>query len=81
MKIIWSGGDYYMGAMIEKNEEWPNVDHLGESGWEFVSFVPNHEVFINSSFKPKELKFIRLAAFKRQMIEGEDMEWGVTRPM
>ncbi|HYH84357.1 MAG TPA: hypothetical protein VEX60_02680 [Pyrinomonadaceae bacterium] len=78
VKVEWDGGDYYLQAMIQKSE-WMNVDHLGEKGWEFIAFVPNHEVYINASFKDGELPFVRLAVFKRQMEEGEEMDWGVTR--
>ena len=78
VKVGWDGGDYYLTAMIEKSE-WKNVDHLGEIGWEFIAFVPNHEIYISESFSKEELQYIRLAVFKRQMEEGEDMGWGVTR--
>ena len=82
VKVAWSGGDYYLTAMIEKSD-WMNVDHLGEQGWEFVAFVPNPEVYVSGTFEsgPEgELQFVRLAVFKRQMEEGEDMGWGKTRP-
>jgi hypothetical protein len=78
VRVEWDGGDYYLSAMIQKSE-WMNVDHLGEKGWEFIAFVPNHEVYIKDSFPEGSLQFIRLAVFKRQMEEGEDMGWGVTR--
>lgn len=76
--VQWDGGDYYLAAMIQKND-WQNVDHLGEKGWEFVSFVPNGEHFIKSSFEPQALEGIRLAVFKRQMEDSEDMGWGKSR--
>jgi hypothetical protein len=76
--VSWDGGDYYLAAMIQKND-WMNVDHLGEKGWEFVAFVPNHEVYIRDSFDENTLDLVRLAVFKRQMEEGEDMEWGKSR--
>jgi len=82
VKVAWSGGDYYLTAIIEKSD-WMNVDHLGEQGWEFVAFVPNPEVYISDTFsgdKEWELQYVRLAVFKRQMGEDEDMEWGKTRP-
>jgi hypothetical protein len=78
--VMWDGGDYYLGAMIQK-DDWRNVDHLGEKGWEFVAFVPNHEVYIRDSFKEKTLELVRLAVFKRRMEEGEDMEWGKSRAL
>jgi hypothetical protein len=71
-------GDYYLSAMVQKNE-WTNVDHLGENGWEFIAFVPNHEVFISDSFSKEQLEFIRLAVFKREMNESEDMKFGIDR--
>lgn len=52
----------------------------GEQGWEFVAFVPNHEVYISDSFDKESLKFIRLAVFKRQMEDHEEMEFGIKRP-
>lgn len=78
VRVSWDGGDYYLSAMIEKSD-WLNVDHLGEEGWEFVAFVPNPEVYIEDSFEPEVLKHVRLAVFKRQMEEGEDMGWGKAR--
>ena len=72
VKVQWDGGDYYLAAMVQK-EDWKNIDHLGEQGWEFVAFVPDHEVFIRNSFEERELKYIRLAVFKRRLEEGEDM--------
>jgi hypothetical protein len=72
VKVDWDGGDYYLSAMIQKNE-WTNVDHLGELGWEFVTFVPNHEAYISDSFEDSELPFIRMAVFKRELAEGEEM--------
>ncbi len=78
MQVQWDGGDYYLAAMIQK-DDWKNVDHLGELGWEFVAFVPNHEVYIKDSFNEASLQFVRLAVFKRRMEEGEEMGWGVTR--
>jgi hypothetical protein len=77
--VLWDGGDYYLGAMVQQNDEWTNVDHLCEKGWEFVAFVPNPEAYISGSFGEEQLKNVRLAVFKRQMEEGEDMGWGVTR--
>jgi hypothetical protein len=82
VKVKWDGGDYYLAAMIQK-DDWKNVDHLGEQGWEFVAFVPDHEVYIRDSFtkgERGELQFVRMAVFKRQMEEGEEMDWGNTRP-
>jgi hypothetical protein len=58
--------------MVQK-DDWKNVDHLGELGWEFIAFVPNHEVFISDSFEKSELEFIRMGVFKRQLEEGEEM--------
>ena len=29
--VRWGGGDYYLAAMIEK-DDWKNVGHLGEKG-------------------------------------------------
>lgn len=81
VKVGWDGGDYYLEAMIEKSD-WMNADHLGEKGWEFVAFVPNPEVYIEGTFsgeKDGELKYVRLAVFKRQLEEGEEMGWGKTR--
>lgn len=78
VRVEWDGGDYYLSAMIQKSE-WMNVDHLGEKGWEFIAFVPNHEVYIKDSFPQGSLQLVRLAVFKRRMEEGEDMGWGVTR--
>lgn len=79
VRVDWDGGDYYLSAIIEKSDRWLNVDVLGEKGWEFVSFVPNHEVYINQSFDKEHLQYIRLAVFKREMQEGEDMGWGQSR--
>ena len=82
VKVLWDGRDYYLAAMIEKSE-WMNVDDLGERGWEFVAFVPNHEVYISDSFsqgEKGELRFVRLAVFKRQMMEeSEGMDRDMTR--
>jgi hypothetical protein len=82
VKVLWDGRDYYLAAMIEKSE-WMNVDHLGEKGWEFVAFVPNHEVYISDSFsqgEKGELRFVRLAVFKREMMEeSEGMDRDMTR--
>jgi hypothetical protein len=78
VRVEWDGGDYYLSAMIQKSE-WMNVDHLGEKGWEFIAFVPNHEVYIKDSFPEGAIQLVRLAVFKRQIEEGEDMGWGVTR--
>jgi hypothetical protein len=78
VRVEWDGGDYYLSAMVQKNE-WTNVDHLGENGWEFIAFVPNHEVFISDSFSKEQLEFIRLAVFKREMNESEDMKFGIDR--
>lgn len=75
--VNWDGGDYYLSAMVQQ-EDWTNVDHLGEKGWEFVAFVPNPEVYIKDSF-PDTLEYIRLAVFKRQMEEGEEMNFGKDR--
>ena len=75
VKVPWDGGDYYLGAKIRKSDEWLNVDHLGEKGWEFMAFVPNHETYIDDSFSKSELEFIRLAVFKRKMQEGEEMNF------
>lgn len=61
-----------MAAMIQKND-WTNVDHLGELGWEFVAFVPNPEVYINESFEPGIRELVRMAVFKRELSSGEDM--------
>ncbi len=72
VKMAWDGGDYYLTAMIQKND-WTNVDHLGDLGWEFVSFVPNHEVFISDSFAASELELIRMAVFKRELAANEEM--------
>jgi hypothetical protein len=80
VKVLWSGGDYYLGALIEKDDDWPNVDHLGEMGWEFVAFIPDHEIYIKDSFASEELALIRLAVFKRRIPDSEDMGWGVKRP-
>jgi hypothetical protein len=76
--VDWDGGDYYLAAMVQKND-WTNADHLGEMGWEFVAFVPNHEVYIKDSFPQGILELVRMAVFKRQMKEDEDMEWGTSR--
>jgi len=76
--VAWDGGDYYLAAMIQKNE-WQNVDHLGEQGWEFIAFVPNPEAYIRDSFTKEQLEGVRLAVFKRQMGDDEDMGWGETR--
>jgi len=84
VKVLWDGRDYYLAAMIEKSE-WMNVDHLGEKGWEFVAFVPNHEMYISDSFsqgEKGELRFVRLAVFKRQMMEeSEGMDRDMTRDL
>jgi hypothetical protein len=72
VQVDWDGGDYQLSAMIQK-DDWKNVDHLGEIGWEFVAFVPDHEVFIKDSFPKELLPFIRMAVFKRQLEEGEEM--------
>jgi hypothetical protein len=79
VKVSWDGGDYYLAAIIEKSDDWLNVDVLGERGWEFVAFVPNHEVYINTSFDEEHLQYIRLAVFKRAMEEHEDMDWDKSR--
>ena len=78
VQVQWDGGDYYLAAMIQK-EDWVNADHLGEKGWEFVAFVPNPEVYIKDSFSEGVLQTVRLAVFKRQMGDDEDMGWNVTR--
>lgn len=79
VSVQWDGGDYYLGARIQKSDEWLNVDHWGEKGWEFVAFVPNHEVYIKDSFSEEMLEFVRLAVFKRQMDEHEEMRYGIDR--
>jgi hypothetical protein len=66
------------GSYDSKNE-WQNADHLGEQGWEFIAFVPNPEAYIRDSFTKEQLEGIRLAVFKRQMEDHEDMGWGRTR--
>ena len=78
VRVDWDGGDYYLTAMIQTND-WANADHLGEEGWEFVAFVPDHEVYIKDSFSERMLPLVRLAVFKRQMRDDEDMGWGITR--
>ena len=81
VKVEWDGADYYLAAMIEKSE-WMNVDHLGEKGWKFIAFVPNHEAYISGSFtggEEGELQFVRLAVFRRQMEAGDAMGWGISR--
>ena len=77
VQVNWDGGDYYLAAMIQKNE-WTNVDHLGDMGWEFVAFVPNHEVYIKDSFDEDHLQFIRMAVFKRELAKDEDM-WATNK--
>lgn len=72
VKIQWDGADFALMAMIQK-DDWKNVDHLGEKGWQFIEFVPNHEFMIKDSFKESELPFIRLAVFRRELEEGENM--------
>lgn len=79
VSVQWDGGDYYLGAMIQKSDEWLNVDRLGEKGWEFVAFVPNHEVYIKDLFDKSSLEFVRPAVFKRQMNEQEEMKFGIDR--
>lgn len=80
IKVDWDGGDYRLSAIVENSDEWLNVDVLGEQGWEFVAFVPNHEVYISDSFDKEHMKYIRLAVFKRKMRDHEDMEWNKSRP-
>jgi hypothetical protein len=65
--------------MIQKDEEWANVDHLGEKGWEFIAFVPNPEVYIKDSFSESMSELVRLAVFKRRMEDGETMQFGIDR--
>lgn len=79
VEVKWDGGDYYLGAMIEKDDRFPNVDHLGEQGWEFVAFVPNHEVYISDSFGPEQLPYVRLAVFKREVEPDKEFRYGVDR--
>ena len=76
--VAWDGGDYYLAAMIQKSE-WMNVDHLGEKGWEFVAFVPGGEYFFRDSFDREVIQGVRLAVFKRQMEDHEQMEFGSDR--
>jgi hypothetical protein len=69
VSVRWDGGDYFLGAMIQQDENWRNVDELGEKGWEFVAFVPNPEAFIKGSFDADMLDVVRLAVFKREVAE------------
>jgi len=78
VQVQWDGGDYYLAAMIQK-QDWANVDHLGEQGWEFVAFVPNPEIHVKDSFPAGIVPFVQLAVFKREMKDDEEMGWGVTR--
>jgi len=80
VKVDWDGADYRLSAIIEKSDRWLNVDVLGEQGWQFIAFVPNHEVYINGSFDAEHLQYIRLAVFRREMVEHEDMDWDQSRP-
>ncbi|HZJ46554.1 MAG TPA: hypothetical protein VFD63_22445 [Pyrinomonadaceae bacterium] len=50
VQVLLDGDEYYLGSMVQKDERFPNVDHLGENGWEFVAFVPNPEVYLSDSF-------------------------------
>lgn len=70
--VDWDGGDYNLKAMVQK-EDWSNVDHLGDLGWEFVAFVPDHEIYIQDSFPTEMLPLIRMAVFKRELDEDEEM--------
>jgi hypothetical protein len=65
VKVMWNGGDYYLGAMVEKNDDYRNIDDF-EQGWEFVVFVPNPEINLS-----KELiaATVRLAVFRRRIGE------------
>ncbi len=72
VKVVWDGGDYHLQVMFQKSE-WTNVDYLGELGWQFVAFVPNHEEIIDDFFGPSEMKMIRMAVFQRELDEGEEM--------
>lgn len=80
VKPKWDGGKYYLAVMAEA-DRWSNADHLAEKGWEFVAFVPDHEVYVKDSFTESELKFVRLAVFKRQLDEGEEMDCGAGRAL
>src|SRR5258707_143570 len=75
VKVDWEGADYYLSAIIEKSEKWTNVDVLGEQGWQFIAFVPNPEVYISGSFDAEHIQGVRLAVFRREMDEHEDMNW------
>ena len=72
VKVDWDGGDYYLTAMVQKSD-WTNVDHLGEIGWQFIAFVPEGEYFISDSFPGEQIKAVRLAVFRRELEEGEEM--------
>ena len=70
-KIAWAGADYSLQVMLEK--EWTPLE-IGRLEWEFVAFVPNHEVYLSDSFTPEELPYIRLAVFKRQLATDAEQD-------
>ena len=74
-RISWNGGEYRLSLLNGKDPktDWVDADILGKEGWDFVSFVPDGEVYIRDTFDSIELQFIRIALFKR-VIQGREQK-------
>lgn len=70
-KVYWDGMEYRIQVMAQK--DWTFEDP-GVHGWEFVSFVPNHEDYLTEEmFGKGEFQFVRLAIFKREIEESQSV--------
>ena len=51
----------------DKDTDWVDANEIGSEGWDFVSFVPEGHEYISGTFSESELKYVKLALFKRTM--------------
>jgi len=64
-QVGWDGGDYYLEAKVQKEEEWTNANELGAEGWELVGFWPDEKPYIKDSFPEGYQSLVKMCVFKR----------------